>query len=86
MAQLNASERKGTVCIVFSKIYDLKILISEKFKNPQPENASWIFNMPTKCLILKPKDQKSLSKAKKVSANHFNDLYFRFEWQSSEKA
>jgi len=30
-AVLNASERKGPVKIVFPKIYDITILISEKF-------------------------------------------------------
>lgn len=83
MAQLSCNERKGPVKIVFTKLTDVKIYISEKFKDPNAENASWIYKDPTKCIVLKPADQKSLTKAKKVQANSIEQLFFKFDWDSS---
>ena len=56
MAQLNCNDRRGPVRVSFPKLLDVKIYISEKFQEPNVENASWVFTDPIKCFVLKPKD------------------------------
>ncbi len=34
---------------------------------------------------MKPKDQKTLNKVQRLQTNHFDHLYFKFEWQSQKK-
>jgi len=53
-AILNSGDRKGPCKIVFEKLNDIKIYVSEKFQDPAPENATWAFERPTKQISLNP--------------------------------
>ncbi len=42
-AVLNAGDRKGPCRLTFEKVQDIKIYVSERFQDPQPDNATWSY-------------------------------------------
>jgi hypothetical protein len=61
-AILYAGERKGPVRLVFEKLYDIQVYVSEKFQDPASDNATWAFERPKKILYLQPSEIKPLTK------------------------
>lgn len=66
---LNAGERRGPIRVFFDKMYDIKVYVSEKFQDPQPDNATWPFERPQKAFYLSPSDIKPANKKAVVYVN-----------------
>ena len=67
-AVLYAEGRRGQArCVFRGKIpEDLKLLVSEQYQDPSPENATWQYVRP-RVAVLRPRDQKSTGTARGAS-------------------